>query len=207
MNLFDKAKQDNAAVTTRAKKQHEEYTITDPKFHQDIVRLTNVNKQLDELDAESKMLTADIKEKAKQEYLKVFNKTKKFPETVIFRGVGVDKIPAGQFMFMAQDRYIKIDEERAQQLTETYGKAVVEATTVYTMDSKLVEKYGSVISAMIMNSKEISDEDKLKLIKATTDYSVAKGTIHNALKFEKDLSEVVTDINPVFMMRNVQIED
>lgn len=205
MNLFAQAK--TQAPVAKSKKQHEEFTINDGQFHQEVVRLTVVNKQLDELDAESKLLTSSIKERAKTEYLKVFEETKKFPETVIFRGMGLPKIPTAQFMFMAQDRYIKIDQERAQQLKNIYGEKVVEETTTYTMDSKLIEKYGSVISKLILESKEINDEDKLKLIQATTEYNVAKGTIQNALGFNKPLNEVTTDVNPVFMMRNVKIED
>ena len=205
MNLFATAKE--KAPVTSAKKGHEEYTINEVDFHNDIIRLTAVNQQLDELDAESKMLNANIKGRAVTEYLKVYKQNKKFPETVVFRGTGVEKVAAGSFMFMAQDRYIKIDQERAEELQKEYGKAIVTEDTVYTMDSKLIEKYGKVISDLILNSKDISDDDKLKLIKAETSYAVSKGTIKEALNLKKELEQVVEDVRPVFMMRNVKIEE
>jgi hypothetical protein len=61
-----------------------------------------------------------------------------------------------------------------------------------------------------LSSKDIKDEDKLKLIKATTSYSVTKGTIQKGLELmneNRSLATVVEDIRPIFMMRNVQLED
>ncbi len=198
MNLFQEAKKE--APVTAAKKSHEEFEIKDVEFNKDLVRLAAVNQQLDELDAESKLLSAAVKERSIKEYLKVFKEKGKFPETVIFRSI------KASLMFLAQDRYIKIDQERAHQLKTEYNKDIVAESTTFTMDSVLVEKYGKVISDLIMNCKDIKAEDKTKLIKATTSYEVAKGTIQNAMGFGKKLQDVVEDVKPVFMMRNIKVD-
>lgn len=203
MNLFNEAKK---ATPVASKKEHVEHTIENQEFHQNILRLVDVNEQLTTLDAEAKMLTAEIKGVAVKEFIRVYNDTKKFPGTFILRGTGLKAKSAGSLMFVPQDRYIKIDEERATELKKDYGAKIVTEETVYTMDSALVEKYGKVISDLILKSKDISSEDKLKLIKAETSYSVSKGTIQEAMSFNKKLVQVIEDVKPVFMMRNVKAE-
>ena len=49
-------------------------------------------------------------------------------------------------MFLPTDMYIKIDEERSEELKKKYGEDIVTEKTVYTMDTELVDNYVDIIS-------------------------------------------------------------
>ena len=87
-----------------------------------------------------------------------------------------------QFMFIPTDKYITITPARAEELQDLYGESIVEEKTVFSFDNAMIEKYGEIISRMIEDSTDIAEKDKEKIIKATTSFSVAKGTIDNFSK-------------------------
>ena len=109
-----------------------------------------------------------------------------------------------QAMFMVTDKYIKIDEPRAEQLKETYGDDIVAEETTFAFDAKMLEKYADVISELIENSNKIAEDDKAKLIVATTTHTVAKGTIDKLDKYG-DVATMVQEVKPVVMMKNVEV--
>ena len=45
------------------------------------------------------------------------------------------------------------------------------------------------------------------MIAASTEYMVAKGTISSLENFNQKKAEVLEDIKPVFMMKNVTVEE
>jgi ABC-type phosphate/phosphonate transport system substrate-binding protein len=90
---------------------------------------------------------------------------------------------------------------------ETYGEDIAEENTTYTMDSKLIEKYGEVISDLIYGSKKIADDDKEKLIEAVTSYTVKKGTITKLNEFGGTVQEMIEEVKPVFQMKNIKLEE
>ena len=66
MNLFKAAKEKGA--TASGAPQKTEVVVNDPKFHLNLSRLAEVNKQIDELSAESAVLNAEVKEKSISEF-------------------------------------------------------------------------------------------------------------------------------------------
>jgi len=95
-------------------------------------------------------------------------------------------------------------------LQEEFGDEIVTEETVFTMDSKLIEKYGSVISDLIKNCKKIEVNDKPKLISATVTHTVTKGTLQVADKYvtkKMPLDEVLDNISPVYQMKNLKIDE
>jgi hypothetical protein len=68
----------------------------------------------------------------------------------------------------------------------------------------MIEKYGEILSRLIEESDEISAKDKEKIIKATTSYSVAKGTIDSFAKYG-DVSEMIETVKPVVALKNVEV--
>jgi hypothetical protein len=107
-------------------------------------------------------------------------------------------------MFIPTDKYITITPERAEELQETYGAEIVEEETTFSFDSAMIEKYGEILSRLIEESDEIKDTDKEKIIKATTKYSVAKGTIDKFATYG-DVNEVMDAVKPVVALKNVEI--
>lgn len=196
-NLFAAAK--TAAPAKPAKAQKEVVKID--SIASDLERLAQVQEQIDALTAEAKLLTETVKTESINAFVDLYEKKASYP--------GSFEIEAGKasMLFIPMDKYITINEERAAELSSKYGIDMVEEQTTYTMDAALVEKYGEEISNLIMKSKKISDEDKLKLIGANVKYAVKKGTISVITDKFSDfgVDEVVMDIKPVFSMKNVKI--
>lgn len=206
-NLFDKAKAKGATAADK-KADKVEVVVTDPQFHTTLSRLAEVNAEIDALSAESAVLGAEAKERGKEEYKKLYDANLKHPGSFIIKAV-VPTQKSASFMFITADRYIKINEERANELKAKYGEEIVEEKTTYIMDTALVEKYGEVISGLIEKCKGIPDADKEKLISAVTTLEVKKGTIGD-LKTKYPLvpvNEAIDDIKPVFQMKNIKIDD
>jgi hypothetical protein len=195
-NLFKQAK----PAETKAKPKKSEVEINDFQFQTSLSRLAEVNQQIDNLNAEVVELTDIVKKRSTEEFIKIYESSKKYPGSFnIISGTS-------SLMFVPTDRYIKIDEERYNDLQTTYGEEMVEKTDTYTMDTKLVEKYGQIISDLIINCSDIEEIDKANLISVATNYSVKKGTISTILeKFkEHSLETVFEDIRPVITLKNIK---
>lgn len=197
-NLFAAAK--TAAPAKPAKAQKEVVKIN--SISAELERLAQVQEQIDALSAEAKLLTETVKAESINAFVDLYEKKASYP--------GSFEIEAGNasMLFIPMDKYITINEERAEELQSKYGAEIVEENTTYTMDAALVEKYGEEISNLIMKSKKIAEEDKSKLIGATVKYAVKKGTITAITEKFADygVDEVVVDIKPVFSMKNVSLK-
>ena len=68
----------------------------------------------------------------------------------------------------------------------------------------MIEKYGEILSRLIEESDEIKESDKEKIIKATTKYSVAKGTIDKLNQYG-EVSELMEAVKPVVSLKNIEI--
>lgn len=205
MNLFKAAKEKGATASGAPKKT--EVVINDPKFHLNLTRLVEVNRQIDELSAESAVLNGEVKERSISEFAKLYGETGKYPGSFNIVAEGMKKIPSASLMFIPTDKYIKIGEERYKELVETYGEEIATENTTYTMDGKLIEKYGELLSDAISKIKGIPDRDKEKLISAVTSYSIKKGTISDLEKFGATIPEMLEEIKPVYQMKNIKIDE
>ena len=204
-NLFKAAKEKGATASPSPQKT--EVEVNDPKFHLNLTRLAEVNKQIDELSAESSILAAEVKERSISEFAKLYETTGKYPGSFIIRGTGMKKLPAASLMFIPTDKYIKIGEERYNDLVDTYGEDIASEKTTYNMNSELVEKYGELLSNAIAKIKEIPDSDKAKLISAITSFEIKKGTISDLDKFGGTIPEMLEEVKPIYQMKNVKVED
>jgi hypothetical protein len=205
MNMFAKAKAKGA--TKAAKPQKEEVIIKDPNFHMNLHRLATINSEIDTLSAEAAVLGAEVKERGISEFTRLYQSTEKYPGSFNIQATGFKGLDTASFMFIPTDRYIKIDEDRYNELTETHGEGIATETTTYIMDSKLVEKHGETISELIAKCKSIPQEDKDALIQAVVSYTVAKGTISDLTKYDATIPEMLEDIKPVYQLKNVKIDE
>lgn len=195
IDLFAKAKKES--VSKKADK-HEIITIS-AKFEKNLERMAEIDAKMAEMEAERALLDGDVREAAKVGMIGLYNQKNSFPGTL--------KVEAGtrSFLFITSDKYIKIDEEGATNLTKKYGEEIVTEKTSYTLNAAMVEKYGAVLSELILNSKKITPEDKIKIIEPpVTTWSIAKGTIEKlrSVNFAKfNLSEIIEDIRPIFSVK------
>ena len=213
-NLFNKAKQ--TGPVSKAKKEKTEIVVNDRTFHGSLVRLSEVNRQLNDLKAEAALLSGEVKERAITEFVKLYNDGKKFPGSFNITGTGAKGKEDATFLFIPTDRYIVMDEERYTEIVEKYGTGVAVEKTTYEMNADLIEKYGDIISDLIENCKKIDEADKAALISAKTAYNIKSGIIEDlpgiledvkkAKKTDYKLSEIVEDIRPVYQIKNVKIK-
>ena len=153
--------------------------------------------------AKADVIHDEVKEISVREWIKLYSSKKKNPESIMLEqeGPGGD---IGQVMFIPSDKYLKVSESKAEELREKYGDEIVSEQTTFAFNAEMLEKYGEVISKLIMESDDIDEKDKEKIITATTAYNIAKGTIDSLATYGK-VNEVMEDVNPVVMLKNVEV--
>lgn len=203
MSLFEKAKKSAPAKTAKAKDQKVRIAIEDASFFDKVSKLEQLNDTMKVAKAKADMISDELRDLAKTEWAKLYEETGKNPGSVMLEHVNSNDDTA-QIMMVPSDKYISITAERAEELQETYGEEIVEEKTVFSFDNDMIEKYGEILSRMIEESSEIADKDKEKIIKATTAYSVAKGTIDLFKKYG-EVSEMIEMVKPVVALKNVEV--
>jgi len=193
-NLFDKSKE--KAISKKIDK-HEVVEIA-KKFEKDLSRMAEIDIKMAELEAEKATLDSVVREAGKTAMINLYNQKNAFPGSI--------KVVAGtrSFLFITADKYIKIDEIRAKELSEMYGEEIVTEKTVFTLNPTLVEKYSQVLSDLIMNSKKITDQDKENLIESNSSWTVAKGMIEklrNTTFAKFNLTTLIEDLRPIFSVK------
>lgn len=202
-SLFDKAKKSAPAKTAKAKDQKVRIAIEDASFFDKVAKLEQLNDTMKAAKAKADMISDELRDLAKTEWAKLYEETGKNPGSVMLEHVNSNDDTA-QIMIVPSDKYISITAERAEELQETYGEEIVEEKTVFSFDNDMIEKYGEILSRMIEECDEIAEKDREKIIKATTAYSVAKGTIDNFKKYG-EVSEMVEMVKPVVALKNVEV--
>ena len=202
-NLFAKAKSAAPAKTTKGKDEKVRVRVEDPAFFDKIAKLESLNDQMKSAKAKADMLSDELRDTAKAEWVKLYEKTGKNPESIMVEAVN-DLDDTAQLMFVPMDKYITINGERAESLREEFGEEIVEEKTTFSFDNEMIEKYGEVISRLIEESDEISDRDKEKIIKAVTVFTVAKGTI-DVMKNYGDVQDVMEAVKPVVALKNIEV--
>lgn len=201
-NLFNKAKKSATPKTTKKEDKKTRITVEDVTFFEKIQTLEMLNDRMKSDKAKADMISDEVREVSKSEWSKLYDKVGKNPGSVMVEAKsGID---TAQVMFIPQDKYISINEEKAEFLIEEFGEEIVEEETTFSFDNAMIEKYGEVLSRLIEESDEIAEADKEKIIKATTKYTVAKGTIDSLTKYGK-VNEVMEVVKPVVMLKGPEV--
>ncbi len=206
-NLFTQAKKSATPKASKAKEEKLRIKVKDADFFEKIERLEKLQENMKRDKAAADIINDEIKEIAVTEWSKVYDKTSKNPGSVMLEArEGVD---ISQVMFVPSDKYITINEDRANYLIETYGEDAVEEKTTFSFDAEMVEKYGEILSELISNSVDIDDEDKRRIIKASRSFSVKKGAIDKFKDFaeqaDADVLQIVEEFKPVVALKNIEV--
>lgn len=206
MSLFAKAKKAAPEKKVDPKKAKPRVTVNIQGFFEKLKRQAFLKKEMKSIEAESELLDEEIKEVGKAEWAKLYQQDGVNPESIMVEAKHNNDV--AQYMLLVADKYIIINQERADFLKETYGEEIVTTTDSYEFDPKMVEKYGEVISDLIMNCDQIAEDDKEKIIKAKVTNTVAKGTI-DKLKIYADKSgcsvaDMIDIVKPVTSTKNVE---
>jgi hypothetical protein len=202
MSLFSKAKK-VAPKKKSAKVEKTRITVEGDEFFKKVETLEGLNDKMKSAKAKADMISSEIKEIGREEWAKLYGETKKNPGSVMLENKDGEDI--AQVMFVPTDRYITLNEEKAEELIETFGEDVVTEVTEFSFDAKMIEKYGEILSNLIEECDDIKESDKEKIVKAVTKYSVSKGSIDKFLDYNEDVELVMEVLKPVVALKNVEV--
>lgn len=202
-NLFSKAKVSAPKKAVAGKDEKTRITIEDPSFFDKIEKLEKLQDLMKKSKASADMISDELRDLGRQEWSKLYQATSRNPGSVMLEHVN-DSGDTSQLLFIPTDGYLKINDERAEELRETFGEEIVEEKTVFSFDNEMIEIYGEILSNLIQESTEIKDIHKDKIIKAVTSFSIAKGTI-DKLKTYGDVEQMIEAVRPIVSLKNVEI--
>jgi hypothetical protein len=201
-NLFAKAKSTAKTKTTDKKDSKVRINVEDPSFFDKISNLEKLQENMKRDKAKADMISDEIKDLGKEKWAELYQKTGRNPGSVMLESVVAGD--TAQVMFVPSDKYITLTAEKAEILREEYGEEIVEEKTTFAFDNDMIEKYGEVLSRLIEESDEIDEDDKGKIIKAVTAFSVAKGTI-DVMKSYGKVSKVMEEVRPVIALKGAEV--
>ena len=203
-NLFDRAKKGATVKSAKEKDKKVRLEVdAELNFYDKVEALEKLQDNMKRDKAKADVLSDELKDITKEKWCKYYQKLSKNPGSVFFEEVKKNGDTA-QLMFVPSDKYISVNEERADELMEQYGEEIIERKDSFAFDSDMVEKYGEILSELIEACEDIPEDDKYRIIKATTSFAIAKGTIDRIKDFG-NIESVVEAIKPVFSLKNVEV--
>lgn len=184
-----------AATTTKtaAPKKADKKVLSAHELGDKVKRFADLKNQIDALTGELKMIEGDIKGKGRELFVQEYKRERRTPDN--FK---IQDQTGSSCLFIVMDKYTAVDEEKAAILKDFDG--LLGENVVYKFNTELVEKYGSVLSELILNCPDIADEDKGNLISGERTYSVSKGSIDRLLQFANP-EQVLELINPICALK------
>ena len=184
-----------AATTTKtaAPKKADKKVISAHDLGNKVSRYSELKQQIEALTGELKMIEGDIKGKGRELFVQEYKRERRTPEN--FK---IQDQTGSSCLFIVMDKYTSVDDEKAAILKDFDG--LLGENVVYKFNTELVEKYGSVLSELILNCPDIADEDKGNLISGERTYSVNKGSIDRLLQFANP-EQVMELINPICALK------
>jgi hypothetical protein len=184
-----------AATTTKtaAPKKADKKVLSAHELGDKVKRFADLKNQIDALTGELKMIEGDIKGKGRELFVQEYKRERRTPEN--FK---IQDQTGSSCLFIVMDKYTAVDEEKAAILKDFDG--LLGENVVHKFNTELVEKYGSVLSELILNCPDIADEDKGNLISGERTYSVNKGSIDRLLQFANP-EQVMELINPICALK------
>jgi len=184
------------ATATKVKettKKTDKKVIQAPLLGNKIQRYAELKQTIDSATGELKMIEGDIKAVGKDLFMKEYRQQKSTPDN--FK---IQDETGNSCMFICMDKYTIVDEAKAGILSNFDG--LLAENVVYKFNAELVEKYGAILSELILNCPDIDDLDKGNLISGEKTFSVAKGSIDRLMQY--DSPEAVFElINPIVSLK------
>jgi hypothetical protein len=158
-----------------------------------VQRYAELKQMIDSATGELKMIEGDIKSVGKDLFMKEYRSQRSTPDN--FK---IQDDTGNACMFICMDKYTIVDEGKASILGQFDG--LLAENVVYKFNADLVEKYGAVLSELIINCPDIDDLDKGNLITGEKTFSVAKGSIDRLMQYDNP-EQVFELINPIVALK------
>lgn len=184
------------ATATKVKettKKTDKKVISAPLLGNKVQRYAELKQQIDSATGELKMIEGDIKSVGKDLFMKEYRLQKSTPDN--FK---IQDESGNTCMFICMDKYTIVDETKASILANFDG--LLAENIVYKFNADLVEKYGAILSELILNCPDIDDLDKGNLISGEKTFSVAKGSIDRLMQYDNP-EQVFELINPIVSLK------
>jgi hypothetical protein len=186
-NLFAAAK---PAAPSASKKTKEDVLV--PGIADRIARYDALKAIIKNAEAEKEVIGGSLKEVGKEKFLELYELRRRNPDTINL--VDEDE----KIMFMVIDRYIKVEPEKAGMLENYPG--LLETTTTYKFNPALLDRTGEIISRLIMESTELSDDEKANLIVAETKIGIKTGSIDRLMDYDNP-AQIFDLIEPILALK------
>ena len=184
------------ATATKVKetaKKTDKKVINAPELGNKIQRFAELKQLIDSATGELKMIEGDIKGIGKKLFMSEYKAQRSTPDN--FK---IQDETGNSCMFICMDKYTIVDETKAGILANFEG--LLAENVVYKFNAELVEKYGAVLSELILNCSDIDDLDKGNLISGEKTFSVAKGSIDRLMQYANP-DQVYELINPIVALK------
>ena len=184
------------ATATKVKetaKKTDKKVINAPELGNKIQRFAELKQLIDSATGELKMIEGDIKGIGKKLFMSEYKQQRSTPDN--FK---IQDETGNSCMFICMDKYTIVDETKAGILANFEG--LLAENVVYKFNADLVEKYGAVLSELILNCSDIDDLDKGNLISGEKTFSVAKGSIDRLMQYANP-EQVYELINPIVALK------
>ena len=184
------------ATATKVKettKKTDKKVIKSPLLGNKVKRYAELKQLIDNATGELKMIEGDIKMVGKDLFMQEYKQQKSTPDN--FK---IQDDTGNSCMFICMDKYTIVDEAKAGILANFEG--LLAENMVYKFNAELVEKYGQVLSELILNCPDIDDMDKGNLISGEKTFSVAKGSIDRLMQYDSP-EQVFELINPIVALK------
>lgn len=184
------------ATATKVKettKKTDKKVIKSPLLGNKVKRYAELKELIDSATGELKMIEGDIKAVGKDLFLNEYKQQKSTPDN--FK---LQDDTGNTCMFICMDKYTIVDEAKAGILGNFEG--LLAENIVYKFNAELVEKYGQILSELILNCPKIDDMDKGNLISGEKTFSVAKGSIDRLMQYDNP-EQVFELINPIVALK------
>ena len=158
-----------------------------------VQKYAELKQLIDSATGELKMIEGDIKAVGKDLFMKEYRSQRSTPDN--FK---IQDDTGNACMFICMDKYTIVDEGKANILSQYDG--LLAENVVYKFNADLVEKYGAVLSELIINCPDIDDLDKGNLITGEKTFSVAKGSIDRLMQYDNP-EQVFELINPIVALK------
>jgi len=179
----------NATTKTPSAKKTDKKVLQAHDLGSKVSKYAELKHQIEALTGELKMIEGDIKVRGKSLFLEQYKADKRTPEN--FK---IQDETGATCMFIVMDKYTAVDDTKAELLGNFDG--LLREEVIYKFNPELVEKYGAILSDLIVSSPDIEETDKANLISGERTYSVAKGSIDRLLQFANP-EQVMELINPI----------
>lgn len=167
-------------------------------FSKKLKMFNDLKLEIKNKTAEQKSIEGDIKATALEEYVKLYTSMKRNPESIKVESDAGDKV-----MFIVAKKYSgAVDEERADDLRERYGDAIVEETSELIMNNKLLNKYSDKLEELIMSADFMTEDEKEDLFVDKVTFKITPDAINEAFTVGNgDVEELISETNPVMMLK------